>query len=291
MENDQLGPTAPAELVSPERARAQLERILASTAFARTRILRRFLSFVVNQTLSDPAAPIKEYCVALAVFNRPESFDPHRDPIVRVQARRLRTKLDEFYRNAPNEPIEIILPPGTYVPFFRNNTRKEGATLRLIPGPTHRAIAVLPFQNIAHSKKHARSSSGFVDEMIGALHSLKNVRVFSWHNEQPSAISQLHAIARDLKIDVLLGGTIHQSPGKVRVLAYFVRTEDGSVVWTGVFRRTPTDLGRTQQGIARAIARAAEESVGRSIAPAENSHYEATRPAAASHCNASAVGL
>ncbi len=78
--------------------REQLERILASPAFQQSDRLKRFLRFIVLQAMEGHGDQLKEYVIGVQVFGKEESFDPRTDPIVRVQARRLRAKLVHHYR-------------------------------------------------------------------------------------------------------------------------------------------------------------------------------------------------
>src|SRR6185312_761336 len=75
--------------------REQLGLILHSVPFQHSRRRQRFLEFIVNEAVAGRI--IKGYDVALAVFDRPETFDPVADPVVRVEAGRLREKLREYY--------------------------------------------------------------------------------------------------------------------------------------------------------------------------------------------------
>ena len=100
-------------LVEPERVRAQLERILASSAFATAKSARRFLRYVVEETLAGRGEQIKEYVVGVAVFGRGEQYDPRADAVVRVEATRLRNRLRDYYQNDGRaEPVAIELPKG-----------------------------------------------------------------------------------------------------------------------------------------------------------------------------------
>ena len=85
----------PAEFV-----RATVERILASSNFSASERNRRFLRYIIDETLDGRADRIKGYSVGVAVFNRDTSFDPQLDPIVRIEASRLRRSLD-YYKNPP----------------------------------------------------------------------------------------------------------------------------------------------------------------------------------------------
>ena len=97
----------------------QLAKILASRHFARTTRLSRLLRFVVDEMLAGRAAELKEYPIAIAVFDKPETFDPRLDAIVRVGAREMRSRLDAYYRDeGRGDSIVICCQAGSYAPRF-----------------------------------------------------------------------------------------------------------------------------------------------------------------------------
>lgn len=99
--------------------REQLARILASGAFAQSQRRQRFLAYVVEETLAGRGDRLKGYSVGVEVFDRPTDFDPAIDPIVRIEAGRLRDKLHEYYETeGQNDTVRIELPKGSYVPTF-----------------------------------------------------------------------------------------------------------------------------------------------------------------------------
>jgi Tol biopolymer transport system component len=109
----------PATPVEEHDVRAQLARLLDSPAFAHAPSLRRFLAHLVERTLAGRAADLKEYSLGVDVFDRGEAFDPKIDTIVRAQARRLRSKLREYYEaDGRSDPVIIELAKGHYVPAF-----------------------------------------------------------------------------------------------------------------------------------------------------------------------------
>src|SRR6266571_9537 len=85
---------------APEAIRAQMERLVAGESFRRSPRLSRFLRYVVQETLDGRADQVKEYRIALDVFDRPESYDPQIDSLVRVEASKLRLKLGQYYAAA-----------------------------------------------------------------------------------------------------------------------------------------------------------------------------------------------
>ena len=106
--------------LSVESVRAHLARILGSRTFSNAPSLSRFLRHLVEHALQGNPDPLKEYSVGIEVFDRGESFDPRTDTIVRVQARHLRSKLEEYYRaEGGADSIVIELPKGHYAAGFR----------------------------------------------------------------------------------------------------------------------------------------------------------------------------
>ncbi|MGB3339624.1 MAG: hypothetical protein WBA73_20785 [Devosia sp.] len=96
-----------------------LDRLLAWPEISRSPQLGKFLAYIVQRTLEGNEQAIKAYSIAVDVFGRAADFDPQADPIVRVQARRLRALLDDYYRGSGvGEVIQIRLPVGRYVPDF-----------------------------------------------------------------------------------------------------------------------------------------------------------------------------
>ena len=94
-----------------------LERILASTTFQQVDRLKRFLTFIVAEALAGRRHELKEYVIGVQVFGKEDTFDPRTDPIVRVQARRLRAKLVRYYREEGRADESVIeLPKGGYAP-------------------------------------------------------------------------------------------------------------------------------------------------------------------------------
>lgn len=115
-DNTQGGP-APAAMVKEE-----LAKIAHSAGFVNAPRMRRFLTFIVEETLAGRAAELCEYSIAMSVFERKAAFEPGLDPIVRNDARRLRAKLMEYYGHAQDwqpRTVRIEVPKGGYVPVFR----------------------------------------------------------------------------------------------------------------------------------------------------------------------------
>jgi len=114
------------EELSPEAIQSEVERILASEKFARSKRLRSLLRFTVAQTLQGNADTLKEYVIGTEVLKKPDSYDPRSDSLVRVLASRLRVKLKEYYSDGGSEdPLVIEFPKGKYVPRFQRREQLQ----------------------------------------------------------------------------------------------------------------------------------------------------------------------
>lgn len=105
--------------ISPATVRHQMQRMLSCPLFRRSPRLSQFLQFTVEQTLKGDEDHLKEYWIGVAAFGRPDTFDPRLDAIVRVEARRLRSKVQEYYSTEGHgHELRIVYQPGSYAPLF-----------------------------------------------------------------------------------------------------------------------------------------------------------------------------
>jgi hypothetical protein len=110
------------------------QRIASSRPFARAPQLREFLLFVTSRALADRQSEINELEIGRTVLGRRAAFNPQEDNIVRVQARHLRTKLDEYFQtDGRDEPLVVTIPKGTYVPSFQTRPSEPIAPLTELP--------------------------------------------------------------------------------------------------------------------------------------------------------------
>ena len=108
--------------------RDQLDRILKSGPFGQSRRRQRFLEYIVNETVAGRGDRLKGYNIALAVFDRTETFDSNIDSTVRMEAARLRDRLREYYvADGRDDPVRIELPKGTYTPHIEFLKKADGA--------------------------------------------------------------------------------------------------------------------------------------------------------------------
>ena len=108
----------PAQCFTAERE--ELQRVLRHPEISRSTSLVRFLTFICDRYFEDKTEDIREHSIAVTALGRKESnFDSQIDPIVRVTARALRKRLHNYYETeGKNDPIEIVIPLGRYIPQF-----------------------------------------------------------------------------------------------------------------------------------------------------------------------------
>jgi hypothetical protein len=110
------------ESLPPDREQVQsaLAAALQSREFQSAPQLRSFLGFVVRAALNDEQEKLKGYTIAVEALGRPQDFNPVTDPIVRVEAARLRRRLADYYTGSgAADPVRIVIPKGSYAPEFR----------------------------------------------------------------------------------------------------------------------------------------------------------------------------
>ena len=151
--------------VSAEEIGRAVARVLASDEFGNSKRLRRFLSYIVEQSLVGEIDGVKEYNIALAVFDREPAFNPATDTIVRVEARRLRQQLAAYYLGSGrNDPVVIEMPKGGYLPAFRHREPARRAKPRVwvwvglaillslaVTGVALRRAGILPGARVPHT--------------------------------------------------------------------------------------------------------------------------------------------
>ncbi|SFJ71396.1 TolB amino-terminal domain-containing protein [Bosea sp. OK403] len=117
---------------SADDVRAELDRLFASPEFNVPSRAKKFLRYIVEESLAGRAARIKAYTVGTKVFERDPGFDAQNDPVVRIEAGRLRRALERYYLIAGlTDSIVISIPKGGYVPFFE--VRAAQQILPLVP--------------------------------------------------------------------------------------------------------------------------------------------------------------
>src|SRR5258708_15546481 len=202
----------------------QLNRISSSDEFRKCPQLVRFLRFAVREALSGRDGGSKERLIGIEVFGRPCDYDAGADPVVRVEARRLRRKLEEYYtRDGREDALKIRLPKGGYIPTFESRSCVM-----------QRSVAVLPFSG------HALSG-GLTTRLIARLAASGTLRVFRNCAES---------------VDLTLEGTVRYAGERFRCDSQLVSSSDGLNLWAGSFDCGHRDTFAVEDEFAEQIAKA-----------------------------------
>jgi TolB-like protein len=215
-------------------------KVLSSPYLRRSRRLAKFLSYLVAQSL-ERNDPIKEYAIGIEVFGRDADFDPRLDPIVRVEARRLRAKLARYYsEGGAFDAIRIVMPARGYrltfecahTDEFRNDWLPADRPIRPI------SLAVLPFVSLNTKQSSQHFADGLTDEVSFQLASSTSLNLVARTSAfcfrgQSSDVTTIGAV---LNADYILEGSVTQEGNTARVLVEIASTESGYRLWSGRYQ-------------------------------------------------------
>jgi serine/threonine-protein kinase len=215
----------------------------------------RFLRMVVEYSLESRGGELKEYPIAVQVFDRRPTFDPRVDPIVRVEARRLRTKLENYYqKEGTRDDIRIELPKGTYAARFSRLGTLAAASPETNAVPRDASVAVVPFANLTPGEENQYFSDGLTQELILGLTRVSGLRVVAWTSAaQLRGEHDFQAVGKRLNVGTVLTGSVRTSGNLVRVTAQLIDTSNSSYLWSEAYDREICDLLRIQDEISRSI--------------------------------------
>src|SRR6201997_4672714 len=250
-----------ADPVSATAIHDQLARVANSPGFVSSVRLCRFLTHIVNRTLDGDTDSLKEFSIAMEVFDRTSEYDPNVEAIVRVEARRLRAKLKAYYEAGPGtvDPVLIGLRPGSYVPVFRwLNTQppahREEIGATIAPGRT--SIAVLPFVNMSPEPGQDYFCDGISEEITNSLTRVSGLNVIArtsaFHFKGASI--DIREVGQRLCADIVIEGSVRKAGEQLRISAQAIQAESGHHLWSETFRRELKDVFAIQEEIAQSVA-------------------------------------
>jgi serine/threonine-protein kinase len=250
------------------RIRQQLERILASATFQKVDRLKRFVNFIVVETVAGRGDQLKEYVVGTEVFGKDQSFDPRNDPIVRVQARRLRARLDQYFREEGEADEFIIdLPKGGYVPTFKPRPSREAARPAVAASVSHNAVAVLTFTDDSSTETLGHLCRGIRQEIVHQLAQIPALRLIAWDPSQQGG-ADIREASRTLGAGMVVAGAVGNAGGRLRVTAQLIDTASGCYRWSESFEHTGKNTLALQAEIAQVVTkRVAKDLPDRPVAP------------------------
>lgn len=197
---------------------------------------------MVGAALQSPPATVKEFDIAVAVYDRRANYDPRTDPIVRVEAARLRARLREYYEVTPPERVRIDIPKGQYVPQFISV--EAGAT----QPASDLSILVPPFRSLGPDPDDQNFCDGLTEEVVHKLAQDHRLRVITqsaaaWleHREGP-------------KPRYLLEASVRRAGAEMRLTLHLMElTCGGSTQFSHIYKATTKDIFATQERLAEEI--------------------------------------
>ena len=236
----------------PDSVSGALERLLASVDFDASPRSREFLRHVVEETLAGQAARLSQVSIARLVFKRPDDFDPGIDPIVRIQAVRLRRSLERYYLlSGHDDPVRIELPRGGYIPLLRWATPAERPIRHATPASEPAldvddwpVVVVQAFECSAPEAAAARLR----EELATELGRYQDVRVVLGGRrgdaDRPAGRGAHFA----------LGGTVREVDGSLRISVRLVDFADGRQIWADEYQHPPDPERDFDETVAQVIA-------------------------------------
>ncbi len=213
----------------------QLEHMLVNPDFTATPQQTALLKYVVNQTLADNADQIKGYTVATEVFGRRSDFDQSIDPIVSIQAARLRQALIMYYETTGrNDPIRIDIPKGSYVPTFSEQQPVDQTIVAECAIPvdvmqTWPKVLLRPLTNLTANPEDDYLCIGLTAELAHALSHYQEIRVL----EARYCIQK--STPRHMDIDFIVDGNVRRDPESVRVAIRLCDAKKGVQIWSAKY--------------------------------------------------------
>ena len=229
-------------LFSEEQILEQVRKIFLSPSFSVSEILRRFLTYIVRESIAGRTNTIKEYTIAINVLNKPLQFKPQLDAIVRIHAGRLRRALKEYYqKSVTTDKIVITIPKGGYIPEFSSGWYEGPAIVkepaRKISGvglPDVIKIAVLPFESFETDIARIAFTNSLGEQLSAELGKFADFSVLSYYtakqldNKHP----EIEDLAARFGVQFVLTGNVLFADRKLRVSVQLTDAGSGIQIWT-----------------------------------------------------------
>jgi TolB-like protein len=209
----------------------------------------------------------------VSVYERREDFDPQVDPIVRVEAGRLRRSLEHYYLTAgANDPVRIEIPKGSYVPTFGpariqpSGTESQPTGKEDSPLPSGPSIAVMPLLDLTGDEEQDYFADGLTEELTTELARYQDLRVIASQSTMNFKGQQTdpQEVGRALGARFLLGGSVRKSLKMVKVAIQLLDTTTGVQLWGDSYKSnlTAADLIAMQEDIAHRVTGAIADQYG-----------------------------
>lgn len=208
---------------------AEFDRLAASQAFRRATRHLRFLRHLIDVTLAGDHARLREIALGIEIFMRsPARFDPRSDTIVRVEARRLRQKLERYYaEEGLDARLEFQLPVGGYAISLRRRHQELAARQRI-------SVAVLPVHLETDEGDEALQAlaPALSTELVAALTRLNGLRVVATHEAAALAsAAEARRVAKRLGVHNLVLGRLKRQDAGLNLQLVLLHGDDGKTAW------------------------------------------------------------
>jgi serine/threonine-protein kinase len=227
--------------------------MLASRAFSGSLRLSTLLKFIVEEAIAGRAEGLKEQVIALEVYGRGTDFNPSNHSAVRVDLRRLRDKIREYYDlEGASDRIRVEIPKGTYCPRFLDlNQYSPELSNANYEAPS---LAVLPFENLSNSEQEY-FADGVTDAVITELAKLSSLRLISRTSVMAfkQVCKTIPDVARELNVRYVVTGSVIQQAGRVRITCQLIQAQPETHLWANSYDSEVFDIRQTQAEIARAL--------------------------------------
>jgi adenylate cyclase len=243
---------------SNEAIRAQLNRILGHAEFHATDKMRDFLRFVVEEKLAGRSRNIKGFTIATEVYGRDAEFDAAHDPVVRIQAGRLRRAMERYYLVAgQQDPIRIEILKGSYVPVFSEGPVPESSPSHVAASPkpigpaaSWPTVLVMPFKDLTGNPDLTYLSAGLATELCVELGHCEDLRVILYRE----SIAEIRD--SNYQPDFIVNGSILCDGSKTKIVSQLIDGFSGEQLWVDslILPLEPENLITYQENAANSIA-------------------------------------
>lgn len=211
-----------------------LGRVLESDSFARSGRSRGFLAYVVAETLAGRGDRLSERTVGRAAMQRDARFDGTQEATVRVQATRVRQRLEDYYsREGVNDPIRITLPRGSYAPVFEHRD-VQGQGVSRVPG------VVVVLLTSSGDDRAASVARAMTESLVHNLAAHTHIRVVGPIDSVAGA-GQSAAAAR---VTTILSGHVRVAEDRLAITVRLADAASGEVLWSTEETHPVEDLAR-----------------------------------------------
>jgi TolB-like protein len=219
--------------------RRQVEQICVSPDFDASPRSREFLRFIVDETLAGRGNDLTQNLLATRVFGRRDDFDFVFNPIVRIQAGRLRRSLERYYLlSGQEDPVRIELPKGTYAPEFRRVATLAAKPSPPAGGPAQRepaddwpSVSVSPFENLTRDPEQDEVGVRLTEELALELGRYRCVHVVLQGESDGNRVEPTRDQAR-----FTLTGRLRRDSEGLLVRVRLVDRNTGQQAWSDEYR-------------------------------------------------------